>query len=217
MLAGLVEAVFPVCCAGCGRRGEAVCATCAYTLTPAPTAAAPAFVDDWFALCSYDGVARELVARIKYRNARAVVPWFADALAANAQRRWRAATIDCVTWAPTTTARRHARGFDHAELLARRTARTLRVPCRALLARVTNEPQTGRVYAVRRNGPTFRTVAGVPRTVLLLDDVTTTGATLRAAARALRARGATRVLAATIARTPPPGRRSVPPGYSAPR
>jgi predicted amidophosphoribosyltransferase len=44
--------------------------------------------------------------------------------------------------------------------------------------------------------------------VLVIDDVTTTGATLIAAARALRACGARDVVAATVARTPSPGSRT---------
>jgi predicted amidophosphoribosyltransferase len=41
--------------------------------------------------------------------------------------------------------------------------------------------------------------------VLVVDDIATTGATIAAAARALRSRGALTVVAATVARTPPPG------------
>ncbi len=217
-MAGLVDAVFPVRCAGCGARGGAVCGACAPSLTFAPAMPAPTFVDDWFACFVYEGVARELVARIKYRNARAVLPWFADAIANGARQRWHGdARVECVTWAPTTATHRRARGFDHAELLARAVARRLYVPSRALLVRSSRDSQTGLAYAMRSAGPVFRARVASPAAVLLVDDVATTGATLRAAARALREGGAARVLAATIARTPPPTRRSARPGYSAPR
>jgi predicted amidophosphoribosyltransferase len=199
VLAAVVEAVFPAWCAGCGARGTAVCERCAAALVAAPSLAPPAFVDDWVALFAYEGVARELTARVKYRNARAVVPWFAQRLAAAAEARFPA--IDLVTWAPTTTAHRRGRGFDHAELLAGQVARRLGRPARSLLARATQQAQTGRHASERRHGVAFR--AGfAPPTVLLVDDVTTTGATIRAAATALQAAGARHVYAATIARTP---------------
>src|SRR3954471_17060727 len=101
VLGRLVDAVFPAVCVGCGRRGAPLCDTCACPPAPPRGAAPPpAFVDDWFALYEYDGLARELVARIKYRNARAIVPHLARAIADTAARRvW---TIDCVTFAPTT-------------------------------------------------------------------------------------------------------------------
>jgi predicted amidophosphoribosyltransferase len=182
-----------------------LCDGCARTLTAAPSVAPPAFVDDWVALYAYEGVARELTARVKYRNARAALPWFATVLAAAVVRRFDVATLDAVTWAPTTDGRRRARGFDHAELLARRVGRELRRPVYQLLVRTNADAQTGRSYAARRAGPAFRSVRGATGCVLLIDDVATTGATLRAAGRALRGGGTRRVLAATIARTPPPG------------
>ncbi|MDQ1521448.1 MAG: hypothetical protein QOI55_2521 [Actinomycetota bacterium] len=213
VFAGVVDAVFPAACAGCGRRGRPVCDACARALAPAPGAPPPTFVDDWFALYAYENVARELVARIKYRNARAILPFFADAIAEVATHRWR---VDGVTWAPTTTARRRERGFDHAELLARAVAKRMRVPARRDLVRTTAEPQTGRPYATRHDAVSFRAVHSSP-TVLLVDDVATTGATLRAAARALRSAGAQRVVAATIARTPAPGAHLQARAYTPPR
>ena len=211
MLEVVLDAVFPAYCAGCERRGAPVCDACARALAPAPVAPPPPFVDEWVALFAYDGVARELVARIKYRNARAVVPWFAELLARRTPR------VDCVTFAPTTTARRRARGFDHAQLLSRALARKTNTPHRALLRRTTTDPQTGRSLARRHDAVGFESRADPPRTVLLVDDVVTTGATLKAAARALREAGTTHVFAATIARTPSPrGRRPTPP-YTPPR
>jgi len=161
----------------------------------------PSGVDRWSAPFAYTGVVREVVARLKYRGAHAAVGWLADAMVA---------TIEppvplVVTWAPTTPARRRARGFDHAELLARAVSRRLRRPCRSLLRRAPGPAQTGLDAAARRAGPVFTARRAMAASVLLVDDVTTTGATLSAAARSLRARGAPAVVALTAARTPPPG------------
>jgi competence protein ComFC len=111
--------------------------------------------------------------------------------------------VDVVTWAPTSKDRRRRRGFDQAELLARRVARELGLPSAALLRRAHGPPQTGRLAAERRVGPAFVVVAArVPSHVLVVDDVVTTGATLTAAARALRHAGAATVVGVAAARTP---------------
>jgi predicted amidophosphoribosyltransferase len=112
-------------------------------------------------------------------------------------------TIDVVTWAPTTPVRLRGRGFDQARLLARAVARRRGLPCRPLLRRWAGPAQTGRDAAARRAGPLFSASGPVRgRRVLLVDDVVTTGATVSAAARALREAGAIEVHVVAAARTP---------------
>ena len=194
--------LLPSTCGACGRTGPAPCQACWARLRPAPPAAPPAGVDWWASLLVYEGEARELVARLKYRNARAALPWLAAGMAGLVVAAGEA--VDVVTWAPTTPTRRRVRGFDQAELLARAVAARLRRPARRLLARPAGLPQTGRAAAARREGPPLsaRWPASGGWSVLVVDDVTTTGATLTAAARALRAAGFARIVAVTAGRTP---------------
>ncbi|HZN13838.1 MAG TPA: hypothetical protein VFB78_06215 [Acidimicrobiales bacterium] len=167
----------------------------------APSLPAPPGVDRCVALLAYARAARELVARLKYRNARASIGWLAQGLAALVDE-----PVSLVTWAPTTPARRRARGFDQAELLARAVGRSLGRPTHRLLRRAPGPPQTGNDAATRRSArPALAATRRCHGTVLLVDDVTTTGATLAAAAAALRSAGADRVVALVAARTPPPG------------
>jgi predicted amidophosphoribosyltransferase len=152
----------------------------------------PDGLDRCVALLGYEGVGRELVARIKYRNHRAVLRWLAAGMATLV----RQGEVDLVTWAPTTVERRRDRGFDHAELLARHIAADLGLPVRTTLRRRPGPAQTGRRLDERRHGPSF---VGLPesiggRRVLLVDDVVTTGATFAAAGKALRHAGAPRVV-----------------------
>jgi predicted amidophosphoribosyltransferase len=115
--------------------------------------------------------------------------------------------VEFVTWVPSHPLRRLARPWCAAELLAREVARRLARPPRRLLARRGLGRQTGRTRARRLLLPAssfrVRRLRGTP-TVLLVDDVTTTGTTLRRAATALGAAGARAVFVACLARTPDP-------------
>lgn len=165
----------------------------------------PSGLTSCVAVLRYEGAGRDLVTALKYRNHRAALDRLARAGAARV-----VGAVDVVTWPPTSAARRRRRGYDQAELAARAVAGHLGRPARPLLRREGGPPQTGRSAADRRDGPRFTARRGAAARVagarvLLVDDVVTTGATLRAAARVLAELGADEVHGLALARTPAPG------------
>ncbi len=195
----ILDAFLPASCAGCNQPGEVLCRRCRFSL-----ASSSAQVGDCgvAAALPFDGVARQVVHGLKYRNRRAVARHLARLMV----RRLPTGQVHLVTWAPTSAGRARQRGFDQAELLARAVARELGVPCRRLLFRSHGTAQTGHSRAERLHGPSFR--ARVPREglrVLLVDDVVTTGATLTAASNALLAVGISEVRCIAAAATPDRG------------
>ncbi|MEY4819560.1 MAG: hypothetical protein RL200_272 [Actinomycetota bacterium] len=141
----------------------------------------------------------------KYQNHRAVAALFAERLLIRLRAIPDIGRIDVVTWVPTTRERRMARGHDQAETLARIVGRTLGLPVRKLLIRETVGHQTGHSREQRLVGVALRARSmSIPGTVLVVDDVVTTGATMRMAERALYLAGAARVVCIAVAATPAP-------------
>ncbi len=147
----LLDALLPARCPGCGRRGAPVCDACRATLRPAPPSAPPPPVAWWTACFAYEGVARELVARAKYRNERRFLVLVAREVAAAASA--APAPFDLVTFAPASAARIRAHGVDHGELLARAVARAAGVRAAGLLVRAPGVAQTGLGASDRRRRP----------------------------------------------------------------
>jgi predicted amidophosphoribosyltransferase len=194
-----VSAMLLACsCALCSRPGPVVCGACAQDLRRAPSLPTPLGLDACHAALDYRP-ARHLVTALKNGDHRDLVGWLADQMSDLVDPPAGAA----VTWAPTGAARRRARGYDQAELLARALARRWDRPCRSLLRRQPGPAQSGRTAGERWANPVFDPVGRVAPAVVLVDDVATTGATLTAAARALRAAGAHRIVAVVGARAAP--------------
>jgi predicted amidophosphoribosyltransferase len=150
---------------------------------------------------AYEGVARDLVGALKFRAALPLADLMAAQIAANAPPLPPGAAIVAV---PPSRARLRARGFDPAALLARALARRAGLPLEDCLRRRDRAGrQVGAGRSERRTAGrlTIEATRPAPAQVLLVDDVHTTGATLEACARTLRAAGAGAVHALTYART----------------
>lgn len=201
--------LFPVVCPSCGAQGSAPCVDCAASCDRSPVVAPLADVDDVLAVLSYDGLARDAIVGLKYRNGRSVIPWLTSCLAGEITRRWPDEPFDVVTWIPSLPSRQRQRGFDQGRLLAVGVAAKMGLPCRRLLTRSGSKQQTGAPRVERLAGPRLRPRRGctsrdsVDIRVLLIDDVVTTGASISTAARVLRSIGASSVSAAVVASTPP--------------
>ena len=185
-------------CEACGGIARVLCTTCRTQLF----AMAQPECDAAVVAVAYEGIARRLILNLKYHNRRQIVSVLVELLAQRVlQSVPNIATVcDVVTWAPTSTARVRRRGLDQAELLARRLARVLDVPCRQLLIKTSTNVQTGASREERLRGSVFSArKLGVNSHVIVVDDVVTTGTTLRCAADALRKAGARQVTCVAVA------------------
>jgi len=151
----------------------------------------------------YSKIVRQMILSMKYRNMRSSVAVLGTALAERIIQETTISDqkIDLISWAPTTARRKLERGHDHAEILARFVAKELQVQCRGVLRRLTDQPQTGRTRQQRLVGPRFVSRPLNNKCVVVIDDVVTTGTTLKRASQALYEGGAELVICAAVAST----------------
>jgi ComF family protein len=217
-----LDLVFPPRCAGCAARGYLLCPTCAAGITyiqpPAcPTCgrrvtqpgiclvcrAYPSALDGMTAAAVFDGAVRECIHALKYEGQRP----YAATLAAIVRPAF--ATLprpDALVPVPLFPKRERGRGFNQSALIARHLAGdAVHVAPRWLARTRDTPPQVGQGREERQANVADAFICPDPaavrgQRVLLLDDVATTGATLDACARTLRAAGAASVRALVVAR-----------------
>ncbi len=226
LLDELAEAILPQRCVACGRFGAALHAECVAMLiaaegarcercwAPAATSlatpaaatcaachAAPPAFEALRARFRFEGDVRRALLEAKFRGKTTLLRPLAEAAVEAIPGHW---DIEAVVPVPLHRARQRQRGYNQAALIGETLARSLDVPYRPDLlrrARGTRPQATLAAEARSRNLlDAFEVRGPLPDAVLLVDDITTTGATFEAAARALRAGGVGAVFALAIAR-----------------
>ncbi len=162
----------------------------------------PAF-DRAYAPCVFEGNAVRLIHKLKYGNERYLAKYLArymyDCLAE------KDFLPDAVTFVPMHKRRKRERGYNQAEELAKEVARLIGVENAELILRTKYSANLARMSARERREAvkdTFSAKEGVElkgKSVLLIDDVFTTGATSGACAEILKRQGAIRVEVLTFA------------------
>ena len=188
-------------CPKCGRRtvADGLCLACKDD-PPAFDAARAAF--------DYIPPESTVVKHFKFDNR----PYLGKMLAPFLAKTWAAAgfSADVVTFVPMTAKKERRRGYNQARLLAEETAHLLNLPLRPLVLKVKEsktQHELTRAERLENLSGCFRLAEGAEvkdLSVLVIDDVITTGSTLSALAKVLKRRGAAKVYGLTFAATPDP-------------
>jgi ComF family protein len=196
----VLDVLFPSACAGCNRSDGPLCSEC----LPNGLARIRVGALDVFVLGRYEGRLRR--ATLAFKHGRRDVGL---ALAAALAKRFSAPPGVTLVPVPTTSVRRRERGFDQGVFLARELGRRCGIGVLEALRQTAGDAQRGRSRSARldargRFGCACPLIDGAR--VLLVDDVVTTGATLRDCAAVLSEAGARVAGAMVVAYAPEPGR-----------
>lgn len=154
---------------------------------------------------AYAGPMRRALAALKYAGAARLAPILADAALPALETLARVSGAVTLVPVPVHEERRRERGYDQAELIARALARASGAPCERVLERIrptTKQHRLDRAGRLANLRHAFRVRPGVPvaQTVIVVDDIVTTTATLEACASVLRDAGCDRVYGFALAR-----------------
>jgi ComF family protein len=212
----LLDLVLPPACAGCGSASGPWCAECGSSLRPAsdpgewflradPGVVVGDALEVAIAAYAYEDRLRRALARLKYGATPRVAAPLAEAAARHAKRLLGAIGPATLVPVPVHPDRLKDRGYNQAALLAAELSTRIGQPAAELLVRQRPTEKQHRLNRMAR----LRNLEGAfamalarkpPPTVLLVDDILTTSATLEACARVLRAAGCERVGGFAIAR-----------------
>ena len=230
LVENLLELIYPTRCVVCERRGDLICAEDKEKLTyidydlacsgcGAPfgrqlctecmtRAGAETFAfNQAFSLLHYDKVAEAMILAYKDGNERRLAKQLATLLTAALPLEWQL-WADGLTWIPADSLAVRRRGFDHMRLLAIEVSAQLGLKPYAVLTKRAMLDQRVLTRSLRRLNSAESFALQIESVqnmkpqmnLLLIDDVFTTGATLDAAASALKTVGIRNIRAVTIAR-----------------
>ncbi len=210
LLERMLGVVAPHNCLVCGREGQLICHWCfEAACPPVPPrcyrcrAASPnsqicakchrhsPLRHVWVAT-EYSDVAKRLLHFLKFERATAAAEPLAGYMAETLPY---LDPTTLITYIPAATSRVRQRGYDQARLMSRELVKQLQLSSVSTLARLGQSRQVGASRAQRRQQmehafrPLHQAVI-TKRSILLVDDVLTTGATLEAAAKVLKTAGA---------------------------
>lgn len=228
----IAKFLFPQKCMGCQKviaDGEAFCPACKKEAPFVPENAccvcgselAPGYLFPVCAVCRrqkhvfkqnfvpffYKGMVRKAILQLKFYKKISLCRSFSGFMARLVKQ--GGAQIDLVTFVPQTRRRQAKRGYNQSQFLAKFVAKELGLPTGSCLKKIRETPKQSTLnasarrenlkgaFAPRKNCP----VEG--KTVLLVDDVLTTGATMDECAKVLRKCGAKAIYCTTCAITKP--------------
>lgn len=206
----LMDLLFPPKCPFCGRlleRGELVCPDCQKELPWLSGAGAETKVELTAGCVSalrYQDKVRDAIHGYKFQGRSGRSGLFGLLIAQTVSD--HGLTADLVSWPSLSPKRLRRRGYDQGELLARQVGKELGLPVIRTLDKADRPAQSGLEGEAQRRANLLGAYTALSpeqfrgRSVLLIDDVVTTGSTLSECAGTLRLAGAGKVLCATLAK-----------------
>lgn len=207
LFAYVLAAVFPRFCVICGAEGSLLCRACQLSWEHAP----PSAGEGHLAIFAYaNPTVRQLICAWKYDydlSAFEILMAETKELWPELKAEFQKLGVQAIAPLPLSPKRLRERGFNQARMLSEHLGRELDLPVLDLLARThrsghqAERSDAERLIAMQASPFILASGVSVPPRVLLVDDVWTTGATLRAAKQVLESTGNCQVFTFTLAKS----------------
>lgn len=217
MLDNLLSNIAPHPCSGCAETGTILCTNCKNDIidqsfdrcivctTPTSSSslcracARKSGISDAWCVSEREDALKMLLDSYKFHSAKAASIPLASLLDLTLPLLGSSLTV---VPAPTAPAHRRVRGFDHTALIAKRFAKHRQLAYRSVLENTSRDIQhlSSRVKRFENAQKSIHVTGVVPESVLLIDDIYTTGATVSACVQQLALGGANNIFVAIIAR-----------------
>ncbi len=214
IISGIVESLFPIYCVGCKNRGEYICSRCAKQLFPAQ---APKYT--WItSIFSYtDPKIRNLIRILKFKNGKGVAKFFAPyvALALNEfvgeEANFSVGKGIILIPMPLSKKRFRKRGYNQSLLILNEAMKTSGYSNFQIRTDIVKKVKDTKAQSdIKKRADRLQNIEkdffvvnanteDMRKTVIIIDDVVTTGATLSAVRAKLRERGFRKIYALTVA------------------
>lgn len=211
---GLLNLLYPPKCTFCHdllepeEQAEGICRRCRASLVLQKDRLKGEFFTSGLYCFSYEGHVRKSIHRFKFGGRKEYAAVYARLLRSRIGEDADIRGADLITHVPTNPQNIRRRGYDHIALLAGHLSRELEIPAATCLRKTR---RTRAMYGLRPHERRANILGAIeiccPReqiagkTVILTDDLFTTGATASECSRVLRMAGAQKVFVLTVART----------------
>ena len=200
----VLDIILPRICLGCGKEGKYICEKCELFLSEAPSLFWQGGLEELASCWEYEGLIKDIILKIKYYGAFDAINELVEKAFKTREPYLPEGTI--ITFVPMFKRKEKRRGFNQAELIARKLGRIMGQKVLPLLEKIKDTASQTKLNKVERmanikNSFLAKEKAGRHDNILLVDDVWTSGATMKECARVLKRSGAKRVFGFTLART----------------
>ena len=200
----ILDIILPRSCLGCGEEGKYICEKCELFLSEAPSLFGQGGLEELVSVWEYDGLIKDIILKIKYYG-------MFDAISELIKKAFelREPYIPedtTITFVPLFKKKERDRGFNQAELIAKKLGEMTGKKVLPLLEKIKDtrsQTKLDKVERLTNIKGSFRRKEGTTcgSNVLLVDDVWTSGATIRECAKVLKKSGVKRIYGFTLART----------------
>jgi ComF family protein len=212
MINEFLDIIFPKSCLECGKQGEGyICSTCFSLLESKVKSqknkASSECYDVLIYIDNYKSKIRSKILSMKFNSKAYIAEYFVDILIRNEKITKYLKRFDMIIPVPMQKNKKMERGYNQTELLGIELEKNLNVPCKVdLLIKIKNNRTQSllkskeRLENVKNVFKIINTEEIKGKNIIIIDDIFTTGATIKECSKLLKLSGAKKICALVIAK-----------------